>query len=257
MFLKVFKYDFKSIFFKFIPLLAIIPVLSIVVRLINLIQTDNSFLILVIGGFNALFVFGCVFLILYTIIICIVRYVKSLFRDQGYLTHTLPVSKHQLLLSQILADVLMCLLAIVVAGLCIVTAYFTGDTIKGIQQFIAEIFEIAVTDSEIMGTLVLVFFTLIFGSLQSLFVVYTGVALGHAHPKNKTILSVVYCIGLNYGLGIIFAIFNTVAGIVLEQNAALGNINIFLAIMMVESICVSVGGYFLVIYLMKNRLNLE
>ena len=57
MFLKVFKYDFKSIFFKFIPLLAIIPVLSIVVRLINLIQTDNAFLILVIGGFNALFVF--------------------------------------------------------------------------------------------------------------------------------------------------------------------------------------------------------
>ncbi len=256
MFLKVFKYDFKSIFFKFIPLLAIIPVLSVVVRLVNLIHTDNALLILVIGGFNTIFIIGCLFLFLYTIVICIVRYVKSLFRDQGYLTHTLPVNKHQLLLSQILADVLMCLLAIVVVSLCIVTAYFTADTIQGIQQFIAEIFEIAVTDSEIMGTLVLVFFTLIFGSLQSLFIVYTGVALGHAHAKNKTILSVVYCIGLNYGLSIIFAIFNAVAGIVIEQSG-LGSINVFLAITMVESICVSVGGYFLVIYLMKNRLNLE
>ncbi len=266
MFLKVFKYDFKSIFFKFIPVLAVLPILAVLVRLVNLFPLDNVFAGLMISLLNGLFIFSCAALFLYTVIICIMRYVKSLFRDQGYLTHTLPVNKHQLLLSQILADVLMEIISVLLVVLCIIIAYFNPDVFAVVADTISNILDIFISSDELMrvfsGTLVLLVFCILFGSLQSLFVIYTGVAIGHAFSKNKGILSVVFCIAINYGINFIFGIVNIVIGSFVDfatiTASQLANVfNIYLGVSLAESILVCVGGYFLDIYLMKHQLNLE
>ena len=194
------------------------------------------------------------------------RYTKSLFRDQGYLTHTLPVNKHQLLLSQILANFLMELISLVVIILCLMLAYYDPKIMNAIVSVINEFFKVVISAEEffgmIGGTLTLLIFIMIFSSLQGLFVIYTGIAIGHAFAKNKGILSVVFCIALNYGIsivnGIISMIFSLTADyVVLTISDAIRTMNIFLGIQLAECIAICIGAYFLDIYLMKYRLNLE
>lgn len=267
MFLKVFKYDFKAIFFKFLPVLAILPVISVLVRIISLVNfSGNVFASVIWGLFNGILILGCVLFMVYTLVICIMRYAKSLFRDQGYLTHTLPVTKHQLLLSQILADVLMELISLVVVILCCVIAYYDPKVMETIIYLVNEFFKVVIPANEFFslfgGSLVLAIFCIIFSFLQWLFVIYTGIAIGHAFPKNKGILSVVFCIVLNYGIGFVASIVNLIVGAVgdfaiIEIEDAIRLANIYLSISLVESIVVCVGAYFLNIYLMKHKLNLE
>ncbi|MCM1130711.1 MAG: hypothetical protein NC310_05425 [Roseburia sp.] len=267
MFLKVFKYDFKAIFFKFLPMLAILPVISILVRIISLVNfSGNVFASMIWGLFNGILILGCVLFMVYTLVICIMRYTKALFRDQGYLTHTLPVTKHQLLLSQILADVLMELISLVVVILCCMIAYFDLRVMEAIVYLINQFFEVVIPVSEFFnlfgGSLVLFIFCIIFSFLQSLFVIYTGIGIGHAFPKNKGILSVVFCIVLNYGIGIVTSIISFIVGAVgdfaiLELENMIQMANIYLSISLVESIIICIGAYFLDIYLMKHKLNLE
>ncbi|MDE7264107.1 MAG: hypothetical protein K2N64_05555 [Anaeroplasmataceae bacterium] len=264
MFLKVFKYDFKAIFFKFIPVLAVLPVLAILVRIVNLLDATNVFAGMVIVLFNGLFALSCCLLTIYTIVICIMRYVKSLFRDQGYLTHTLPVSKHHLLLSQLLADFLMELISIALIFICLFIAYFTPEIFSLIAQVLSEMFEIVISSEDLgsfAGTLILLVFAIFFQAIQSIFIIYTGVALGHSFPKNKGILSVVFCIAINYGINIINFILMIMVSIldfaVINVEQVFSYVNITLIITIVESFALSVVAYFLDIYLMKNKLCLE
>ncbi|MDE7213538.1 MAG: hypothetical protein K2N42_03055, partial [Anaeroplasmataceae bacterium] len=266
--LKVFKYDFKAIFFKFLPVLAILPVIALLVRLLGLLDfINNIFVGMLFGLFNFLLIMGCSLFMVYTLVICIVRYTKSLFRDQGYLTHTLPVNKHQLFLSQILADFLMELISLAVIILCLILAYCGSRIMNEIVYAFDEFFKHVLPVDELLGmlggTITILVFMMIFSSLQGLFVIYTGIALGHAFAKNKGILSVVFCIGLNYGLSIINGIISFIFGIatgdlaILNATDAINVMNIYLGVQLAESIAICIGAYFLDIYLMKYRLNLE
>ena len=53
----------------------------------------------------------------------------------------------------------------------------------------------AMTEEEIIrllaGPTILMLLCMLFSSFQSLFVIYTGIAIGHAFAKNKGILSVI------------------------------------------------------------------
>ncbi|MDE7384809.1 MAG: hypothetical protein K2M84_03515 [Anaeroplasmataceae bacterium] len=267
MFLKVFKYDFKAVFFKFLPILAIFPVVAVVIRILSLLDVDgNLFVGMIWGGLNVLFFLGFVLISIYTLVICIVRYTKSLFRDQGYLTHTLPVNKHQLLLSQILADVLMEFISVLVVVLCFFIAYYTPSLLANILKAINEILEIFIPVEEFYkifgGTIALVIIYSIVSFLQSLFIIYTGIAIGHSFPKNKGILSVVFCIAINYGLNIVTGITSLIVGavgdfVILGVTDFANMANLYLTISIIEGILICVGAYFFNIYLMKNKLNLE
>ena len=267
MFLKVFKYDFKAVLYSFLPVLAILPIISIVVRIVNLISANNVAAVLLKTGVNGMFGIGCVFLFVYTTVICIVRYVQSLFRSQGYLTHTLPVSKHSLLLSHLLVDFIMQIFCVLLILLCVLIGYVSPTMLVDIVYILGEFFHVILTEQELLrlisGPVILGILSVIFSSLQSLFVIYTGVALGHAFAKNKGILSVVFCIAINYGLGIILGIANMIFGYAIFQldfETIEDDVNFFngyLGINLAESILICVGAYFLDIFLMKKHLNLE
>lgn len=266
MFLRVFKYDFKAIFFKFLPVFAILPVIAVLIRLIGLADIDNVFVGMIWGLLNVLFFLGFALFFVYTLVICIMRYTKSLFRNQGYLTHTLPVNKHQLLLSQILADILMELISIVVIFLCFIIAYYTPSMLETFITGLNEFFQVVIPRDEFFkvfgGSITLLIFCIFFSALQSLFVIYTGIAIGHAFPKNKGVLSVVFCIAINYGIGFVTGIVSMIVGVVgdfavIEVEDFARVANIYLSISLIESIVICIGAYFLDIYLMKHKLNLE
>ncbi len=253
MFLKVFKYDFISVFKKYIPILIVIAGLSIVVRLMNLIPTENHYLLeIVIVLLNVLFVFSFVIHFVYTMVIVVLRYAKSLFKDQGYLTHTLPVGKHKLLLSQLLVAIVMVLIAILVTTLCVFIAYFKPNWIQGMKDFINLIFGEIEWTPDLVAAVVLSIVSYIVSSLQSILIIYLGIALGHIHAKNKSLMSVVYCIAINYALGLVLGGINIVFTIALFTDY-----NALLITSISESVVLSVAAYFVTIFIMERHLNLE
>lgn len=250
MFLKVFKYDFLAVIKKYVPMIIIVSILSVLTRLLNFLPADKVGGAIIIGGINGIFIISLMVLSIYTIVIVVQRYVCSLFRDQGYLTHTLPVNKHELLLSQILVAVIMTILTTCLILVCIFIAYFTPYWIDEINEILRYFGDLQL-DAESIGTIILTLITGAAMSLQSILVLYFGISLGHAHCKNKTLLSVVYCIALSYGINIVTSIIN------LPIMNSITNVNAILSIYLVESLCVSVAGYFLTIFMMQKHLNLE
>lgn len=249
MFLKVFKYDFIAVFKRFIPIVIVVFGLSIFARLVNLMDASKNFMTgMLIGIGNTIFIISLVTIMIYTIVLVIVRYVRSLFKDQGYLTHTLPVNKHQLLLSQLLVAVIMTTISILIIILGIFIAYFKPNWIQGMKEFLQGMLE---WDSLTLKTIFLVIFCLMTSSLSSIFIIYLGIAFGHAHNKNKTLLSVVYCMALNYGIGI----FTNV--IQIPFFSSITNIDVYLIISIVISLVICIACYFLTIFMMQKHLNLE
>ncbi|MDE5565678.1 MAG: hypothetical protein K2I77_01710 [Anaeroplasmataceae bacterium] len=249
MFLKVFKYDFMAVIKKFVPVTIIVGVLAILARLVNLLVDASNALNTIIVLVNVLFVFSLVLLFVYNIIMLITRYTKSLFRDQGYLTHTLPVSKHQLLLSQLLVAISTTIITVLLVFVSILIAYASKGWLNAFRTII-EFFGKEIP-SDVAGTIVLAIFVMIFSSLQSIFVIYFGISLGHSHFKNKTLLSVVYCIAIGYGLGFVFNLINA-----LFLNS-IYSVNTYLTATLIESIITCIAGYFLTIFMMQKHLNLE
>ena len=254
MFLKVFKYDFKAVFMKFLPVLIILPVLAIMVRLFNKIEVTNTMAGLVTGMLNFLFFVACIVLLFYTLTIVIKRYQNSLFKDQGYLTHTLPVSKHTLLLSQLLVVFIMTIISISLLFVCVAIAYFTAGTFYVISEFFNDLF--GFTLEFYPAHFVLTILMTIVSAIESVLLFYLGIALGNANAKNKTLLSVVFCVVLLWGSSLVMNFVN----IGMATFTITDFVNGYLSIMItniVVGILLSVGAYFLIIYIMNKKLNLE
>ena len=96
---KLIKYDLKAVSWLLIPLHILLIAASILARFIitsgAYLRTPNAILIMEVAGYVILFVivtYVTAFMIVY-------RFYKNLFSDEGYLTHTLPVTPGQHLLS--------------------------------------------------------------------------------------------------------------------------------------------------------------
>ncbi len=254
MFLKVFKYDFKAVFMKFLPVLIILPILAIMVRLFNLIVITNTTVSLVNGMLNFLFIVACLVLLFYTFIIVIKRYQNALFKDQGYLTHTLPVSKHTLLLSQLLVVFIMTVISILLFFVCIAIAYFTAETFYSISVIISELFDM--TFEFYPAHFVLSIIMLIVSAIESVLLFYLGIALGNANAQHKTLLTVVFCVVLLWGSSLLLNITNLLMATFVGNDFVGGYLYVIITNIAVGAV-LSVVAYFLIIFIMNKKLNLE
>ncbi|MDE5715320.1 MAG: hypothetical protein K2I42_04230 [Anaeroplasmataceae bacterium] len=255
MFLKLFKYDFRAVFFKFVPMMLVMIILAILAR----ITISFKMMEMVSAMINGFFVFGCFISILYVIILCVMRYVQSLFKVQGYLTHTLPVSKEKLLLSQLLVDLIMAVIATVLVVVCLIIAYLEKSVLEGIKYLLDSLFKNVVIEIGV-GSVVLVILTVIFSAVQWIFVIFLGIALGHIPPKNRAVFSILFCIALNYAINFASSILMSIINMTYKNANVIstqGWVNSIFGTALGFSIVVSIVCYFLIVYIMKKHLNLE
>lgn len=257
MFLKLYKYNFKCTIYKLLPFLITLPILGLVIRFLNEplmgsdVQIYNIFIVL-LNVFFILLMFG---LIIYSAIITIIYYAKSLFKDQGYLMHTLPVTKHQLILSNLLNYFTIIVLSYLVILVSVCCAYAGETVIKTIYEGFIYLFDAVIESGEVINVTILcteLFFLSIISSISSVLLIFLGIALGHIHSKNKNIMSVIYCISLAYGSSIFQSTFNLTTMINLASQTKL-----YLLYMMLEYLIIASVSYFLLTFVMKKKLNLE
>lgn len=130
---KLFKYDFEASCRIFLLLHGIIMLISGLGKLIFTLIPDALDSFPLVSILIPTYVLLCFGLYLGFRIYLIVRFYRSMFSNEGYLYHTLPVKPHQLLLSKLLCSTLLTLLSDAVLILCALVL-LAGDPMRVLME---------------------------------------------------------------------------------------------------------------------------
>ncbi len=132
---KLLKYDIKKITRILIYMYAISIGFAIITRLINIgkdIQAIN-----ILGMVFA----GCTYsaignVVVNTFVHILDVFIKNFYKDESYLTHTLPVSKNKLLLSKYIASLIVIFASVAVSFLSLFIMFYSRSFVEGLRMFI-------------------------------------------------------------------------------------------------------------------------
>ena len=275
MFSKLLKHDWKSnsVLLGILSLCALgAGVLGIfVVRgMIRLEKTAENANAAALGatGLDSLLSFIVIFLAIYLVavqFINIIRFYKSRFTDEGYLTFTLPVNVHQIFLSSFLHILLWLVIsvAVVIASAFMIIVIGGWETL----QEAAGILQDNLTDTsdtlanypgyetyQLLSTI-----ATICSVVYNLVLIMTSITLGAVLAKKHKILA---AIGMYYGINIVVGLVTSILDVIptLTENStyyeSYDYTNTILGITIGLHVVLTTAFYFISTGLMKKKLNL-
>ena len=203
---KLLKYDLKKLL-KFICIFYIITlIIGILTRLF--INTDSPFVMYLIGKILS----GTLISMFASILInCLMglwirSFAHGVYKDESYLTHTLPVTKTQIYVSKFLTAVITAFLSLTVIVGAAFIAYYTSERWLMVKQmfFAGSAWRFTV--------LVLIIFFLEFVNLIQCG--YTGIILGHKMNTGKVGFSVLFAFLVDTVSQLIILAFSAAAALV-------------------------------------------
>lgn len=258
---KLLKYEIKATARWFLPLYAAILLMAAINRLLF-----SDPLAMEGPGFTfremlaGLSVFAYVILIIgvmiITLVVCIIRFYKSLLGDEGYLMFTLPVKTWKHILSKLLIAMLWSFSSGLISFLSILII-IPAPELAEIRQAFAE-FQLIFGTGGYFTIPLLMIVSLVFGVLE----IYAAIALGQLFNKHKLLASFGMYIGINtvsqFVLMLAMPIFvnsmfrfdGNIESIVKPVNQTILLTGIITAIL-------AAGCYILTNMLLKKKLNLE
>ncbi|MBD5474322.1 MAG: hypothetical protein HDR20_15930 [Lachnospiraceae bacterium] len=198
-----------------------------------------------------------------------VRFYKSMFTDEGYLTHTLPVTSHQLLLSKVITMSIWSLIGMiaVVISVFILLGFvyiFLIDNFNNLGYELRRLMhELAQLEElkgfwELMFTAFLMFIASTFGGTM---IVVGAISIGQMLRKHR----ILGAIGAYFGITIVVNITSTIVmfpvrfgfAMTADLSDVLSVYNIIYLVMSLVYVAVGIGLYFLSEYLIRRQLDLE
>ena len=186
---KLLKYDFKKIYKFLIIFYSLAIFFAILTRIFF--QIDNSFVMSIVAKIcSGATISMIVSIIINNVMRLWVKFKNTLYDDESYLTHTLPVTKSSLYISKIITAILTMLTSVIVIALTLFIAYYSKENIETLKNLILPIADIL--DSSIIGVVILFLAVLLIETLNIIQVGFTGIILGHKANNNKVALSVIF-----------------------------------------------------------------
>lgn len=194
------------------------------------------------------------------------RFYKSRFTDEGYLTFTLPVTTHQILLSSFVN----CLISMVCALAALMVGYLVLLLLgfSALDNFFPSLWEVLplamenlwrLFSGETGAFLARLTLGVVTGVLNSTVVMMLAVTIGSILAKKHKVLA---AIGVYYGINMVMSLITSVLGVVLGLSvytSQSSSMDVLSSMMLMESglfLIVAVGGYFLMYALVHRKLNL-
>lgn len=252
---KLLKYDLKWINNNLVYFYAIALIFAVLGRLLSLIE--NSILVSVISkicfGITISFVVNA---IVNGVIRSWVRFIHNCYKDESYLTHTLPVTKKQIYLSKFIASIITMAVGVIISLISLAICYLSSDLIENIKQ-ILNILE----DKNIRVTLLIILFAILL-ILEFVFIIsigYFGIILGHKHNNNRFLMSVLYGFGgfavanlITVVLMIILGLFNdSIRSVIFDSNNFVMSNSLLITLLIVSISCYIV--YIVIFYIVNVK----
>lgn len=257
---KVLKYDLKALCRYLIPLYAVLFGLGIMIRLLGFF--DNVSIIAIICGLMivALVVLSCLSFVLNGIF-SVKYYLENLFKDEGYLTHTLPVKKGTLLFSKVLASLVTFSMTALVLIISLIVAFYQ----KGLFVDVVKVLNLSIYGMSVYEFLLFMIVYGVIGYVATILMVYAAIAIGYSRSSNKLVSSVVWglifyfvmeflYLGL---LGIIMIINPTFISNLDNSVFMMKDLIAFFSIFMVFTALIGGVYYYISYRFMDKKLNLE
>ena len=203
MFWKTVKHEFHAAGRSMLPICAGLIGMALLARgAVWLMQTVDTPAAAIAGTMIiVLFVLACVAAVILTMVLMMVRFARSVFGDEGYLTHTLPVGPHTIILSRLLVSLvsLLASYAAVFIGYKISTAGV--KEINSILKFLKDSLE----EAGVETTAALLRFagTILVAMLTQILQIFAAIAIGHSFSTGKTGKSVLFYFVLYAGMQIV------------------------------------------------------
>lgn len=259
---KLVKHELKATTRIFLPIYAILLVISIVNRFTFQLKIYQGVLPFLSAFFIFLYVTSIVLVLAATLILMITRFYKNLLTDEGYLMFTLPAKTYQLINSKLLIHLLWSLVSFLAVMGSAFLVFGTPDSIhlikEAFQVFYQE-FQLIAGGNEVILILQFILATLL-SQICNILSVYASIALGQLFHGHKIIGSFAAYIGLYTALQVIlliimggFALFN------MDQMETLtvSYLN-FAFLLTILFLCVTnVVFYALTNHIFKKKLNLD
>lgn len=260
---KLLKYEFKGNARILIPFYGLILALSVINRLFSGTRVYDSEIGLIAMNISA-FAYGLTFMaiMLLTAFLVIQRFAKTVYSDEGYLTHTLPVKSSDIIISKTISALLWVGLSGLVAMLSVFIIAYEPNIFRIIQNTYSLIIRLLGDGLSMVMFRALTYFMLISiaGSVSGILMVYMSISIGQLFSK-KLLGSIGAFLGVSVVVNIVAGfVSNLYANINIQYFSFAGiaqyidQIGIFILLFNVVLIGVF---YYITNYIMKNKLNLE
>lgn len=164
-----------------------------------------------------------------TVIYLVVHFYRTMYTDEGYLTHTLPVTKHRILVSKILVSGIWLLLVMLSVYLSV---FFLGMTMfsaifleydlasvwREITPYMNEILYSLSFDMDLIGMLVVGGFKLLVAPFITVTTLFGAVSMGQLAAKHRVLMAILSYIGIMMATNIVDTLIQMVAGIAMYNS---------------------------------------
>ena len=282
---KLMKYDLRQNFRNLLPVFIIVIAMSVLssaglFAFIKMVQ-DNGETVFesAIGIILMIYTFLTTFLAVIAIccsllvagILLIKRFYDSTLSDEGYLTHTLPVSTHQILISKILSNYICIVVSVIVALAAAIIVYLgvrfslNAEALSDISWGFREAFTVFKDLYEEMDlssasalTIINIVLSPIYAILYAFFCFQLGAYLA---PKHKVLCAIGVYIASNMIISMASSAYSTARLIVVSQQSFDATAGTFfngtLVFSLILQVVLGAVFYWICHYLMSKRLNLE
>ena len=209
---KLLKYDLKWVYKVVIVFYILAFIFSVIGRGLSLIK--NSLVFSVVSQI----VFGiAISMIVSSLINCLMRlwarFIKNVYKDESYLTHTLPVEKKTIYASKVISAIICVFTTVVVSVVCLFICYYSEANMQALKSML----ELAAGtyNTTVLNLLLLISFVAFLEIMFIVLIGYVGIILGHKSNQNKMVKTLIISLSLylitqalTLGLIYIFGLFN-------------------------------------------------
>ena len=189
MLIKLLKYDLKWIYKVLIVFYILTILFSTLGRLLSMIE--NSIILNVIGqiclGTSVTMIIN---ILINNFMRVWARFTRNMYKDEAYLTHTLPINKSTLYLSKFLSAIITMITSFLVIIIALFIAYYSKETLEVIKNSLESI--ALIYESSIADLLSIVFIVLLLELIYALVAGYLGIIIGHKSNNRKIVKSIIY-----------------------------------------------------------------
>ena len=243
MFWNLVRYEFKNVNKWYLALYGAVLALSVIIGLqasaIKMLSSQDQESIMLV--FQA-FIFGglIITMSISTLILIIRRFKGSVYERQGYLTLTLPVSEHQIILAKLLGAFLWSLLSTAVFILSIYIFLVTVDP-QIIDAYVIRYFF-----GHYLYSIGLSLISYIFSTVAGILCIYLSISIGQLFNEYRTALAVVA-----------YIVIQTILGFITLNLRIDFDYNWMISFEIIKDIILSLIFYLGTYYILKNKVNLQ
>jgi hypothetical protein len=205
---KLLKYDLEWCYKPLLVFYILAIFFSIVVRIVE--SFEQSLILLIIDKICC----GVLIAMMISILInCFMRnwarFVRNVYKDESYLTHTLPVSKNKIYLSKVLTAIITILTSLIVIIICLAISCLNKDTWLILKQSFEQ--SAVYFNSSVFSLVFVMIITIFFEILFMMMCGILGIIIGHKSNNLKIVKSiligfVIYMILSSISLAALFVI---------------------------------------------------